>query len=401
MMTRKAQALGMSNTRFRNASGLPEAGQMSTARDLALLGRRIAYDFPQYYHYFALPSFSYAGRTYGTHDNLLDQFEGTDGIKTGYTRMSGFNLVTSVVRGNHHVVGVVMGGRTAHERDSQMMWMLGQILDQAATSRIQLAHASVPWRGGSGPKSRPFDRPAAPAAPVVVAAATPPPVPTPSPQQSGQLPPIVVMQTLPQRHPAEDDRIAQLIATLDDDEDRAERVTAAPPRRAPVPVANPRQAIQLARAPEAAAQAPTTRPTPKPATPVRLASLERSAREQIEEGDIGDSAPPRVATRPAVAVIPKPSAPLPKPQIADGPRRWTVQIGAFANQGEAQTRLAIYAERSMDVVGQARRIVVPFNGADGTKLYRARFGNFAESEAREVCRRMTQRGQTCFATASP
>jgi D-alanyl-D-alanine carboxypeptidase len=371
---------------------------MTTARDLALLGRRIAYDFPQYYHYFAIPNFSYAGRTYNTHDNLLALFPGSDGLKTGYTRISGFNLLTSVVRGNQHVVGVVMGGRTAHERDQEMMWMLGQVYEKAANNQIALANANVPWRSGAGPKTRPFgDRPAptaAPAAPIVVASAAPPPAPAAQPG----LPPVVVMQRLPERHPAEDDRIAALIASIDD-EDHAESVSRAPPRRAPVPVANPRQAIQLARAPEAArspaaaAPPPATRPTPKPqqARQVALNRASRAAREpQIEEGDIGDSPPPRIT--PAVAIGARPAA--------DGPRRWSVQIGAFANQREAQMKLAVYAERSMDVVGQARRIVAPFNGADGNKLYRARFAGFGESEAREVCRRMTQRGQTCFATAA-
>ena len=86
MMTRKAHALGMSNTTFRNASGLPESGQMTTARDLALLGRHVAYDFPQYYHYFAHDGLSpYRAACYQTHDNLLGRFDGVDGIKTGYT----------------------------------------------------------------------------------------------------------------------------------------------------------------------------------------------------------------------------------------------------------------------------------------------------------------------------
>jgi D-alanyl-D-alanine carboxypeptidase len=131
-----------------------------------------------------------------------------------------------------------------------------------------------------------------------------------------------------------------------------------------------------------------------------VASLQssRAAREPaVEEGDIGDSAPPRTAPKPAGAVAAKPA---PTPASAGGPRRWSVQIGAYANKSEAQAQLALYAERSMDVLGSARRVVAPFNGADGTLLYRARFGGFAESEAREVCRRMTQRGQTCFATSA-
>ena len=226
MMTRKARALGMTNTRFRNASGLPEAGQMTTARDLALLGRHLAYDFPQYYHYFSLDGFSYAGRDYTTHDNLLAQFDGADGIKTGYTRISGFNLVTSVVRSNHHVVGVVMGGRTAHERDAEMMWMLSQVFGQADHNLVALADTNVPWHAGAGPRSNPFG---AGATPTVVAAAEAPRArpTTPQPRPVAEAPPpVIVMQVLP-KPPAEDDRIGALIASIDD-EDRAETISRGP-----------------------------------------------------------------------------------------------------------------------------------------------------------------------------
>src|SRR5258705_144149 len=95
MMTEKAHQLGMTHTNFHNASGLPDLEQLTTARDMALLGRHIAYDFPEYYRYFSVASFTYGGRVYGSHDNLLTAFAGTDGIKTGYTQLSGFNLVTS------------------------------------------------------------------------------------------------------------------------------------------------------------------------------------------------------------------------------------------------------------------------------------------------------------------
>ena len=115
-MTAKARELGMRDTFFHNASGLPDMLQITTASDLAILARRLAYDFPQYFHYFSTPSFTYRGMTYLTHDNLIGRYQGADGIKTGYTGASGFNLVSSVVRGTAHVIGVVMGGRTAHRR---------------------------------------------------------------------------------------------------------------------------------------------------------------------------------------------------------------------------------------------------------------------------------------------
>ena len=110
MMTRKARALGMARTVYDNASGLPDEDQLTTARDQATLGRAIQDRFPRYYRYFATPSFAYRGRAMRNHNKLLGRVEGVDGIKTGYTRASGFNLVSSVRRGNRHVVAVVIGG---------------------------------------------------------------------------------------------------------------------------------------------------------------------------------------------------------------------------------------------------------------------------------------------------
>ena len=131
MMTQKARALGMARTSFANASGLPDSDQTTTAADMALLGRRLAYDFPQYYTYFALHDFTFKGRRYATHDNLLAAFSGTDGIKTGYTRASGFNLVTSAVRGNKHIIGIVMGGTSAAARDREMTRLLTIAFEEA------------------------------------------------------------------------------------------------------------------------------------------------------------------------------------------------------------------------------------------------------------------------------
>ena len=109
MMTAKARAIGMRDTFFHNASGLPDPLQITTAKDLAVLARHLAYDDLQYFHYFATRDFVYRGVHYVGHDNLLGRYDGADGMKTGYTNASGFNLVSSVVRGNTHIIGVVMG----------------------------------------------------------------------------------------------------------------------------------------------------------------------------------------------------------------------------------------------------------------------------------------------------
>ncbi|MBR2119840.1 MAG: serine hydrolase [Pseudomonadota bacterium] len=138
-MTRKARALGMSKTVYKNASGLPDSDQVTTARDQATLGRAIQDRFPKYYRYFATEAFNYKGRSIRNHNKLLGRVEGVDGIKTGYTRASGFNLVTSMKRGNRYVVGVVMGGRSGGSRDAIMRNLLAENLDEASTRRTVAA----------------------------------------------------------------------------------------------------------------------------------------------------------------------------------------------------------------------------------------------------------------------
>ena len=120
MMTAKARQIGMRSTTFRNASGLPDPGQVTTARDMALLGVALRKRFPQHYAYFSVKNFSYRGRTIRGHNDLLGGVDGVDGIKTGYTRASGYNVVTSVSRGNRKLVAVVMGGDSARSRNADM-----------------------------------------------------------------------------------------------------------------------------------------------------------------------------------------------------------------------------------------------------------------------------------------
>lgn len=119
-MTAKARALGMSRTTFRNASGLPNSKQVTTAKDMATLAQRITQDFPQYFDYFSIKQFTWNGRTYRTHNKLIKTFPGADGLKTGYTRRSGFNLATTAVRKDQRLIGIVLGGRSSATRDRHM-----------------------------------------------------------------------------------------------------------------------------------------------------------------------------------------------------------------------------------------------------------------------------------------
>src|SRR5438445_1486178 len=138
-MTRKARALGMTKTVYRNASGLPDDEQVTTARDQATLGRAIQERFPRYYRYFSTTAFNYHGHSIRNHNKLLGSVEGVDGIKTGYTRASGFNLVTSMRRGNRHLVGVVLGGHSGGSRDAMMRNLLAENLEKAASRRTVAA----------------------------------------------------------------------------------------------------------------------------------------------------------------------------------------------------------------------------------------------------------------------
>jgi D-alanyl-D-alanine carboxypeptidase len=125
-MTAKARQLGMTNTIYRNASGLPDPEQRTTARDVAQLALALYHDFPREYRYFATRQFFFRGRVILTHNHLLDWYDGADGIKTGYIGASGFNLAASAVRSGHRLIGVVMGGSSAASRDREMAGLLDQ-----------------------------------------------------------------------------------------------------------------------------------------------------------------------------------------------------------------------------------------------------------------------------------
>jgi D-alanyl-D-alanine carboxypeptidase len=142
VMTRKAQELGMMSTLFRNASGLPNDEQVTTARDMAVLAQHLIRDFPEYYGCFQTKYFAYHGRRYRNHNRLLFGYKGTDGIKTGYTRAAGFNLTASVRREDKHLVAVVLGGRTGAQRDAAMRALLDQSFPKAVAARPKPAETA-------------------------------------------------------------------------------------------------------------------------------------------------------------------------------------------------------------------------------------------------------------------
>src|SRR5215470_13783144 len=182
-MTKKARELGMSSTQYQNASGLPDSGQVTNARDMAILARALIARFPEFYSYFATETFAYNGRLYITHNHVVETYPGADGLKTGYIRASGYNVATSAVRDGRRIIAVVMGGRSAYARDAQMTALLDQGFALAQTQpKTQIASAVLPQppTAASAPSLKAGATVGAPAAlmppakPAVLAAPTAP-----------------------------------------------------------------------------------------------------------------------------------------------------------------------------------------------------------------------------------
>ena len=146
MMTKKARKFGMSKTRFKNASGLHDPQQVSTARDMAKLGRILLTKYKKHYHYFSKKSFTYKGKVYNGHNRLMDTYAGMDGLKTGYIRQSGFNLVSSAIRNDRRLIGVVFGGKTGRSRNAQMKILLDDAFTKIGAIKISKYSTPVPKR---------------------------------------------------------------------------------------------------------------------------------------------------------------------------------------------------------------------------------------------------------------
>jgi D-alanyl-D-alanine carboxypeptidase len=167
-MTWKARQLGMQNTWYQNASGLPNPDQRTTARDVARLALALYHQFPREYRYFATQEFDFRGQPVHTHNHLLEWYPGLDGIKTGFVNASGFNLAASAVRDGHRLIGVIMGGRSARGRDVQMASLLDQGFAVVAARGSQ--PQTVPAAGPAAPPAQPQAPPLVATAPVAATA---------------------------------------------------------------------------------------------------------------------------------------------------------------------------------------------------------------------------------------
>lgn len=361
-MTRKAHALGMSRTHYANASGLPNDAQITTARDLAVLGRAVQERFPQYYHYFSTHSFTYRGQSHRNHNHLLGQVEGVDGIKTGYTNASGFNLLTSVRRGGRRIVAVVLGGRTGAARDRVMAGLIAQNMGGADTVRTarpisegepaptQIAAAETIEDDAEEP-ARPV-RAAAAVAPLALAP-LPAPIATPTPEQgAGKARPAFVPGG--QKRPEETAAAADHAHPSRHGRDRAHAATDGSTNARP------------GRVREASA---ATTPAAAPRPPERETIAVARSSEAGESGKADSARPSRVG--------------------------WMIQIGATDNADKAQELLS--RARAKGVPATARAFTEKVHKGKET-LWRARFAGLEEKSAESACKTLKRSGFSCFAT---
>ena len=421
LMTQKARALGMKTTTFKNASGLPNSEQVTTARDMVTLGLRLHDDFPKHYALFAMRDFRYAGRNHANHNTMLNNYEGTEGIKTGYTQASGFNLVASVKRGSKHVVGAVFGGVTASSRNATMRTLLNMAFYKASSVKTR-APASLVARTRQAPEPKLEARPQTQIAAANTPATTPaewPAFTTPSPvlSPSTATQPIVQVELARVRPVLVAPRAARTADPL-----VASDTTAAP---------TPPQPIRLASASPAA-----TAPTDYRLPPITSAASTEAASPRALAATPGPNRPftqplmavgntPAAPTAPAAATTSAlargnppssfqqqaanlvatptnrmpaidPRAPLAAAQPAVSATSVVdIQIGAYATVAEAERQLSTVRGTAPDLIGNAQARTQPTT-ANGKSLWRARFAGFQASTAGSVCTELRRRQIDCL-----
>jgi len=386
MMTRKARALGMSSTTFRNASGLPDPEQVTTARDLTVLGRAIHDHFPKYWRFFQTRSFDYAGRSYRNHNKLLGRVEGVDGIKTGFTRASGFNLLTSARDGDRHIIAVVLGGRSGRIRDQQMASLVENHIESASGNRT----APMIARAGGEPM-----RSAA-----VVPSSTPTPAPSPSRAQTTAAQRVEARMTA--QRSAETAKIeAAKVEAVKVEAAKIEAARTEPSRVEPI------RAAQAAVAPPApvpsstAASAPAARiASPVSAFAPPLAQPGPQLRWTTGPQPIAQPAAKAVPGRQAaVGVDPVTTASatakvVPAAQPKSG--GFVIQLGATDDESKARAILDSAKTRNGTVLADASAFTEKVQKGDST-LFRARFGGFEDNkDAMAACGALKKSGFNCF-----
>jgi D-alanyl-D-alanine carboxypeptidase len=442
LMTRKARALGMSKTTYRNASGLPNDEQLTTARDQATLGRAIQDRFPRYYRYFSTSVFAYRGQSIRNHNRLLGNVEGVDGIKTGYTRASGFNLVSSMRRGNRHLIGVVLGGRSGGSRDATMRNLLAENLEKGATKRtvaaiterspadgaVDVAEAETASRrietaqsaaAEPGLAAMPVTRSIAPAKPSLMAAAAaalpPPPAksepqakPEPAPLTNGVIQSHAISAIPGSAEPMKPVKVKTVqvkagpmkLASAGPSQPAAPPITNAIPARPEVAetssavVANVAEArAEAAR--EAAREALRAAMPPQPANHGTgngvLGVLPASSLTQPHAPH-----PQTLAyADPAPRAQPQPAQQNDAVKPAVVRTGWIVQVGALESEGEAKQRIDLARTKASALLSKADPFTEPVVSKDRT-LFRARFAGLDRDSAEAVCKTLKRADISCM-----
>ena len=384
-MTAKARSLRMNRTVYRNASGLPDPAQITTARDQALLGLAIQDRFPRYYQYFKTQSFVYRGVRMSNHNRLLGSVHGVHGIKTGYIRASGFNLVTAIERGDRRVVAVVLGGTSAGARDARMRKLIGDKFQLASTRRTApkiVEVARVP-RAMPMPPERP-DVPVrgASTAPVLPADATSaglPPQDAPAPGSTDPIRPLLV-KTLSVRANAAAAKAGAPMSLL-----APHPVAAHPPTALP---ANTQVAAQTST------QSDALPPPPPGARPGVLGVLtsRNNAPAPAQENTVTASIAPVTSPRPVRTTTGAATADTPPTPQRSG---WIVQVGAFESPDEAKEMLEEVRGKAPSLLKSADPYTEIFAKGD-KRFYRARFAGLRENTASQVCRELQRNKMGCF-----
>jgi D-alanyl-D-alanine carboxypeptidase len=438
LMTHKARTLGMSRTVYRNASGLPDDEQVTTARDQSTLGRAIQDRFPRYYRYFSTETFNYHGQSIRNHNHLLGNVEGVDGIKTGYTRSSGFNLVTSMRRGNRHLVGVVLGGRSGGSRDAIMRNLLAENLEKAASKRTVAAitERNPAEANTDVAEAEPASRPAQtvqvqaaadPAAAVrsttpasrsvlaAAAAAVPPPQakPEPAPFTNG----VIQAQSIAAIPGSSEPMKPVKVKTV--------QIKAGPVKLAAAGAAQPATPITSAipahpEVPETSSaimakaesnKAESNKAESNKAEPNRLDVARTEMPPQPANHGTGNgllgvlpaSSASRSSTSQALAYANANSHGQPQAVQQNGAIKpaavhtgWIIQVGALETESEARQRLEVARDQARGMLSKADPFTEPVVAKGERKLFRARFAGLDSDQAEAVCRTLKRSDISCF-----
>lgn len=379
-MTRRAQDIGMTRTTFRNASGLPNPSQKSSARDMATLARYIIGRYPNYYRYFATKQFTYRGVTYNNHNRLMQTYPGMDGFKTGFINASGFNLIASARRDGRRLIGVVFGGKTWKSRNDHMASLLDRGFGRMGEVRYadnggQIERVPVVDVARAAPAMpRPVAKPDIPAAAqtpdgleIIRATRTPPETARPAQTASGftslssldtgrQLvvpPPSQTLQLPPARQPDAADRAVADIKTAMNRGDYSE-VTG----QGDFDAGNARR-IE---------------------TGLIAAAVYKGDHDTAQQISAARAAPPAAEAAPAMPPVEQASFPAPYDSS-----RWSVQIGAYNSRVATDDALRLAHRKLPEELAHASPVVVPLKTSEGL-LFRARLGNLTQAQATEACR---------------